>query len=233
MKKQFLLSAIAAMAMCLCANAQNVTEGTLILRNGQKVAGQIEMQADGSTKVVTATGDTFFFAASEIANVKSGSEAIVATASGASVTPGMKYPEYKKFYSARSYSRQEGDKYNPGLATALSVLLPGVGEACVGRWGNAAAFGLVDAACFFVAGGMGGFQFNYFSEGHLALVGMVLCRVWSAIDANKVAKIKNLYYRDINGLSSIQFNLEPYVGQIGTLAMQPTPVAGMTLRVSF
>lgn len=247
MKKQLILTAIAMMLMCVCAQAQNSTEGTLWLRNGNQITGTIEMQADGSAKVVTAAGDTFYFTASEIAGddnaaSKKGGKKNKANRQEEvrqvyvpqwNVVPGMKYSEYKNLYSARNYVFQPGDTYSPGLVTALSALFPGVGQACVGRWGSAFAFAFLDGVG---AGLIGASSFDGYYHVEMVCAGigvMALSRIWSAWNVNKVAKIKNLYLRDIRDLSAVQFNLEPYVGQIGTLAMQPQPFAGLTLRMSF
>ena len=266
MKRHLFLSAIVLMVMCLCASAQNAIEGTLLLRDGNKVSGLVETNPDGSAKVVTDTGDTFYFTASEIDRFREKGEL-------QEVVPGMKYKEYKNYYSTWHYIQQTNDKYRPGLALALSALFPGIGEAYVGEWGRAAAFTLLDGACLtvFTLGltnvsnekynievpdyfyyideyGYNSIDPKYMAEYEKILteyhnknmwtfiagaIGMGLCRLWSASDVNKVAKIKNLYYRDIRGLSSVQFDLEPCVGQIGALAMQPTSVAGLTLRITF
>lgn len=227
MKKQLILTAIAMMLMCVCAQAQNSTEGTLWLRNGNQITGTIEMQADGSAKVVTATGDTFYFAANEISNF------IDADSKGntGNVVPGMQYWQYKKLYSARDYVPQAGDKYSPGMVTAVSALFPAIGHACVGRWGSALGHLAVDGACgcmLYLGLVDGGDMWVI-----IGATGAIINRVWSAVSASKVAKIKNQYLQDIQGLSSLQIEVQPYVGQIGTLAMQPTTVTGLTLRMSF
>lgn len=227
MKKQLILTAIAMMLMCVCAQAQNSTEGTLRLRNGNQITGTIEMQADGSAKVVTAAGDTFYFAANEIATF------IDADSKGntGNVVPGMQYWQYKMLYSARDYVPQAGDKYSPGIVTAVSALFPAIGHACVGRWGSALVSAAIEGlcGCGIIAATQG--ESEYF--GYAGMGVAILNRVWSAINANKVAKIKNQYLQDIRGLSSLQFEVQPYVGQFGSLAMQPTTVTGLTLRMSF
>lgn len=233
MKKQLILTAITMMLMCLCAQAQNATEGTLRLRNGNQVSGKVEMQADGSAKVVTATGDTFYFAANEIATFIDAES----MSNRENVVPGMQYWQYKKLYSARDYVPHAGDKYSPGMVTAVGALFPAIGQACVGRWGSALGHLAVDVVC----GGMmyAGIVDYTVDNGSLLWVsligaaGAIINRVWGAASASKVAKIKNQYLQDMQGLSSIQFEVQPYVGQIGTLAMQPTTVTGLTLRMSF
>lgn len=261
MKKHIILSAIAFLAVCLCASAQNSQEGTLRLRNGNQVTGQIEMQADGGAKVITTTGDTFYFSAGEISSFKAadnkkadknkkqssrnkGKKEAAESAGQNTIpssiaVPGMKYSEYKKMYSPHDYVRQNGDPYSPGLATALSCILPGVGQAVVGRWGSAVAFEWVDVAgTLSLIAGLTGYSDNISAGNEILFIAgggalMAITRIWSAINANKVAKIKNLYFRDVQGQSAVQFDLEPYVGQIGTLAMQPQTVTGLTLRITF
>lgn len=235
MKMQLIFTAITMMLMCLCAQAQNATEGTLRLRNGNQVSGTVEMQADGSAKVVTATGDTFYFAANEITQFSAAdgtTNPLTSSASSGDVVPGMKYWQYKKLYSARDYVPQAGDKYNPGLVTAIGALFPAIGQACVGRWGSALGHLAIDGACgFLIRSGSGDGTYLWVSL--IGVGGAIINRVWSAVSANKVAKIKNQYFQDIRGLSSIQFEVQPYIEQIGTLAMQPQPVTGLSLRMTF
>lgn len=163
-------------------------------------------------------------------------------------TPEMIYSQYERLYTASSYTRHNDDVYSPGLATFLSCMVPGVGQMYTGRLGSGLAFVAFEGACGFLVGiglsycevtknyGYNTYYDYYYPYRWMAYVGLggaVICHVWSALNANKVAKIKNLYYRDLRSMSSLQLDIKPYFGQMGTLAMQPVPVTGLTLQLSF
>jgi len=62
--------------------------------------------------------------------------------------------------------------------------------------------------------------------------GMVFVGIWSIVDAIKVAKVNNMYFRSLRQTSSIKLNLSPYVDHISINNQVTTPV-GMTMRVTF
>ena len=67
MKK--LLFIVLAMICTLSVLAQEKTEKQLILKNGTRLTGIVEIQQDGSYRLESATGDVFFFLPSEVSKV--------------------------------------------------------------------------------------------------------------------------------------------------------------------
>ena len=56
--------------------------------------------------------------------------------------------------------------------------------------------------------------------------------IWSIVDAVEVAKVNNMYIRDLRKTSSLKLEVAPYVTQISINNQLTTPV-GMTMRVTF
>ena len=75
---------------------------------------------------------------------------------------------------------------------------------------------------------------QYGSEG-LYLAGLAAglsVKIWSIVDATRVAKVKNMYERDLMRLASVDFEMYPSVNYIRTSdGLQPT--AGLTLAMKF
>lgn len=153
------------------------------------------------------------------------------------VMPGMKYKDYKKFYKASDYEPQPGDKYSPALGGVLSWIIPGLGQMVNGEVGRGFKYFGSTIACSVVMGA--GFGMGYAgmpvagsivaAAGAVALLAVDIAAI---VDGVNVAKIKNMYSRDINGMAAVKVDLSPY---FATLASGPAcqPVAGAALRISF
>ena len=148
------------------------------------------------------------------------------------VNPYMRYREYKNLYSTRGYRTQWGDPYDPVICGVASALFPGLGHCVAGEWGRGALF-------------LGGYaliaaNFGYMDEGGndgamllpmAALTGMY---IWNICDAVKVAKIKNLYARDVRGqMTSLDLNVEPYFNSVPAITGNNQLVGGLALRARF
>jgi len=66
----------------------------------------------------------------------------------------------------------------------------------------------------------------------IGLTGMLAVNIWSIVDAVHVAKVNNMYIRDLRKKSTMSLELKPYVDQISMCNQLVTPV-GMTMRVKF
>lgn len=152
------------------------------------------------------------------------------TASDA-IMPGMKYREYRKYYSASDYSRMPGDKYSPFWAGFESAFVPGLGQMLSDELGRGFAFlggeiaclGLVCAAEFVDS------EEAYVIMSLVASVGLAGLHLWNIFDAAKVAKIKNMYYQDLGRARPVELSLQPYISSTPSSAV----VAGATFRVRF
>ncbi len=150
----------------------------------------------------------------------------------AQVRPGMKYREIKSMYNTRGYVKSDIDPYSPGWNAVASYMLPGLGQAVAREPGRGlrffaastliSAFGYYQADNLmdnlvrdengdFVEDASGDFQFKDEAAAKKQLIALcassiselVVC-IWSCVDAAKVAKIKNLYYREAR-----KYSLEP------------------------
>lgn len=170
----------------------------------------------------------------------------------AELKPGMKYREYKKFYSPSEWSHQPGDRHSPAVGGICSWLIPGLGQMICGEVGR--GFGWLGGAigcCVVIstgsllsAGAAASYssgRTSYQSANALFITGSVLTIVGSAgllavdicaiVDGVRVAKIKNMYERDVRQLSSLSVDLQPYFAAVP--GNSSVPVAGASLRIRF
>lgn len=175
----------------------------------------------------------------------------------AQIVPGLEYSDLKYIYNPKEYKSMQGDPYSPFLSAVGSFFIPGLGQFCCGERGRGlgmfAAGVAIDGAFFFC-----GRQFVYylnknsnglidlegelftdfdeaakwagsaFTLGGIALVYGIFC----SIDAVSVAKVRNMYWRDLQKLGSVQFEMHPTLG-FAPENNNATPVAGMALSVKF
>lgn len=151
----------------------------------------------------------------------------------AEIWEGMRYREYSSLYDARYYITQPGDPYSPTWCGVASII-PGLGQAIAGEWGRAAGFFL---SCL----GLESLYIVALSEYETTLATLAsLCHlavnIWSIVNAVNVAKIKNMYWQDINTQRySFNLNVEPLLTctpAAGT-ANNMQPVAGLSVKLSF
>ncbi len=173
------------------------------------------------------------------------------------VRPGMKYREYRKLYNPQDYAAMPGDRYNPLLGGVCSWLIPGLGQMVNGEVGR--GFGYLGASfgCY-IAAYSGTLlvltsidddaaysppaqHYNRSQQvagtvlmmaGAFAWIAVNIC---SIVDGVRVAKIKNMYERDVRDMASVSLRLEPYLAT--TYGMAPNsniPVAaGASLKIRF
>ena len=177
----------------------------------------------------------------------------------AQVVPGMKYKDLKDIYNPKVCVPQSVDPYSRFWSGAASWLIPGLGQVVCGETGRGLAFFGGDIALYVVAN-VGAVKFknnvnvddngkvtSYIDEKAAksgayiltgAVAGLVITEIWAIVDAVKVAKVKNMYFQDLNGRrSSIDLDFEPYF----TLAPSSSavtgnafqPAAGMSMKLSF
>lgn len=160
----------------------------------------------------------------------------------APITEGMSYKAYKDLYNYRNYSRQMGDPYNPTLAGIASFLIPGLGQGLCDEWSRGLTiFGgeVMGTLAFYatVAVTVQGTHDVLYPNPYVLLVGASLLTaydIWNIVDAVHVAKIKNMYYRDLQGLrqASIDMSLTPCITYVYTPEANK-PVMGLSLNIGF
>jgi len=163
----------------------------------------------------------------------------------------QRYSINKLNFDSHQYIPEYGDIYNPGLSGVCSFLVPGLGQMLCGEPGRGLAFfgGYLGCAVVFEVGvaqlytngnlysnsdyyGNSGSSNKGVGTMLIGLGGMAFVSIWSIVDAIKVAKVNDMYYRSLRPTSSIKINMSPYVDHISINNQVTTPV-GMTMRVTF
>lgn len=173
------------------------------------------------------------------------------------IHPGMKYKEYRKLYNSRDYVHILGDRYSPVVGGVCSFLVPGLGQMICGEIGRGFAwFGGTLGSYILIAVGSNINSMGYYTEsgeGYI-IAGSILTiagiasllgiEISSIIDGVKVAKIKNMYQRDlVRQASSVDVSLLPYISTMPAMnayapsyashGLPSSAVAGMSLRIRF
>ena len=170
------------------------------------------------------------------------SEPKTETQPSALVIGGMDYQDYKNLYNHRNYIRQMGDPYNPTLAGIASFLIPGLGQGLCDEWGRGWAIlggEVMGTLAYFtvIASTVQGSHDVLYPNPYVLLVGATLLTaydIWNIVDAVHIAKTKNMYYQDLQGLrqANIDVNLTPCFTYIYTPEAN-TPVMGLSLNIGF
>ena len=157
----------------------------------------------------------------------------------------------KDRYNTAGFYHTGQDPYVPFLAGALAYVCPGLGHVYDGEILRGAAF-LAGTYCSL---GVGVIllqpqhfteehydpQYGYYEEtvvrspdanlGGIFILGGVALWIWNICDAVRVAKVKDLYFRDLTGQwSSLDASLQP---MLDFAPATGRPTAGLTLRLSF
>lgn len=151
----------------------------------------------------------------------------------AGIKPGMKYRDLKDLYDYRLYMRGLVQNYNPGWCGFASYCIPGLGQMICGEWGRGFAF---------FGGNVAGYtlmNLGIYSDLDIApalffvgLAGWATASIWSIVDATRVAKVKNMYERDLLRTYAVEVDLYPSVN-LAKVGNGYQPTAGMTLAVKF
>ena len=162
-----------------------------------------------------------------------------------------RYRDIKDLYDPRAYVYDFSDPYSPGWAGVASFVIPGLGQCICNEWGRgigilAANVGFttleyLEASALFVGVLAGtpnpvsgllpanivvGPAMVAVSAGAavVTLAGHVAFNIWNISDAVRIAKVKNMYYKDMSIVPS--------------LALVPSgstfrPAPGIGVRVTF
>lgn len=151
-------------------------------------------------------------------------------------------------YDYRKYVPEYGDPYNPTVSGICSFILPGLGQMLndepgrgLGFLAGSAGMGLITVVGYAsmitsVMDGDGYYRNNGMIGGAglflMGLSGMAAISIWSIVDAVHVAKVNNMYIRDLRKTSSIDLEISPYITQFKVDDKTTTPV-GLTMRLKF
>lgn len=138
----------------------------------------------------------------------------------------------KRLYNNEVYDYQQGDRYVPMMNSAFSFLVPGSGQLICGDVlggigylsGGAFTLGLAALGAFSLSEEM--YSPILFYTGIISHIGI---RALSAIDAHKLAVIKNMYGRD---RKFYNLNIVPYIKK-SAYKLSNQPEGGITLSLRF
>ncbi len=231
-------------------------DGTTIIAYVEKTAGGYKLTTEDGAVLEFREGEitfnkTYYKPRSQaLSTVKNSTISAIAEQNVFHNVQQPKYSELKYKYSARDYyGYQAGDRYNPALMGVASFFLPGLGQYITGCQ---VGCGILQTCLFAVSFPCSFTHYDYsysyrygnttyYGSGsrwfyELAIPMLVVwagTATWSAISAAKAAKIKNLYYRDVNGVA-YKFDVSPYIDVTHpVLASNMNVVSGLSLRISF
>lgn len=143
------------------------------------------------------------------------------------------FREYKSDYSVKGYKYLPSDKYSPGKAAALAIL-PGAGHFYCGQPLRGLIFpaGMFCSGVLVISGSLENWADRWDSDpndggkgkiiaGEIAFIGFY---VLNFIDASRVAKIKNLHFRE----QEVTFNFKPCFN-----FDEKNNSAGLALQITF
>ncbi|MDR2083425.1 MAG: hypothetical protein LBP67_00290 [Bacteroidales bacterium] len=153
------------------------------------------------------------------------------------INPNMLYNEYKGLYQPSLYVSHYSDPYNPAIAGVCSYFIPGLGQMLCGEVGRGFAYLGGTVGCFAVSVTGMAITAAFLNPAGLViftcgLIGCAAIDICSIIDAVKVAKIKNMYTRDIRNMTAINIELAPYIDYL-TIGNNFVMPVGASLIVSF
>lgn len=154
--------------------------------------------------------------------------------------PNMSYRELRNIYSMSSWDGyRSGDQYCANWC--WNFLLTGLGQMTMGEVGRGFTFLGAELGCYALAsiGNAMVWDSDNSALGLLILIagstGAATACIWSMVDAAQIAKVKNMYARDMRELATgIDFRLSPWVSSVpaGSNGNYMT-AAGLSLSMTF
>lgn len=252
MKRLLLIIGIFA-GLCTNAAAQDIIR----TKDGRSIEAKI-LQVDDSSisykRYSNQNGPTFTIPISQIESVKYQNGDNDVYAGRTATYTKKKYKELKGLYSTRDYRKVQGQPYSPFWNGFASFLIPGLGEIFEGEWGR----GLCVAGANILMGSytrsLGNKWVSEFNAwynvqdpenpnfdtmpalpGGILLVGLarVALNIWSIVDASKIAKVKDMYWQDCHGYTSVSLSMDPYFAYTPAPGTGIQPVTGLSLKLTF
>ena len=122
------------------------------------------------------------------------------------ITPGMQYRDYVSKYNVRQYTGIEPEYYNPNAVAIYSYFIPGLGQIAAGEPIRGLCIGAATIGCFTCAVSSGNFSNETGVYFGIAAIGLW---AWGIYDAQRVAKIKNMYLNDSQSRRRVRFSAGP------------------------
>lgn len=159
----------------------------------------------------------------------------------------QRYSINRHNFDYHSYVPEIGDVNNPAISGVCSFFIPGLGQVVSGETGRGIAFFggyigcllVAEAGAIQITSNLAYYRYNNIGNSNagvgtflIGLGGMAFVEVWSIVDAVKVAKVNNLYYRSVRKTSSLKMEMSPYTEKLSINNQVVTPV-GLSMRVKF
>lgn len=173
---------------------------------------------------------------------------------------GQSYSINKQTYDHRLYIPEYGDVYDPMLMGAYSAIMPGAGQIIMGETGRGISF-MVPGILAYATTIYGGYRWQKESSRDFwrragtespdkfstltddknigpaltiaGVLGIVAINTWAFIDAMKVAKVTNMYLRDVrDGYATVSLRIDPFV-ETNTYLGKLNTSMGVSLKVTF
>ena len=154
-------------------------------------------------------------------------------------TPSVRYMDIKDSYNPQDYVYGYYDRYIPWLSGLASAFIPGLGQTMCGEPLRGLAFYLGEtlawAAVLSTSTLYDGSSYDSTSiVGIGASALMIGGYIWGICDAARIAKVKNLYYRDMMGLSSTcSISVSPFIAPCVPGPLSSNSAAGLSMRLTF
>lgn len=156
------------------------------------------------------------------------------------------YKEKNDYYRGVHYYSEYGDPYIPWVSGVASYFVPGLGQMIGGETGRGFAFMAGAVGCSLLAAtGISG-TWSYDADGYIensdlytlmgvvGILGYLTVDIWSIVDAVHVAKVNNLYQRDLRKQNQAKLYLSPYIDtHKDAFALNHQPSVGLSFKVEF
>lgn len=183
-------------------------------------------------------------------NIETENQQVLKLNASAPVSPGMRYKQYKKLYNHRMYIPEPGDRYSVGWGGWASFFIPGLGQMINGEGGRGAGYligSILCGATTILGANLCNVGVSIDDEGMIigglitticGSVAWLSVDIGAIVDGVRVARIKNMYYQDIQKIKNhpeINVSMQPYVSALSSHigAGLDTPVAGVSLCITF
>lgn len=242
--KRFILLLVSLIIGTAAASAQDL----IVKRNGEEIRARVTAVGTDTISYKLfdeANGVVYTIMKGEVVLIKyenGRNEVITARSSSydpllygtrepvAGIKPGMKYRELKDLYNHKEYVRGLVQHHNPAGAGVGSFFIPGLGQMICGEGWRGTAFlgGCIAANVVSAVGIQQGSEVVYL----IGAAASLTAQIWSIVDAVRVAKVKNMYERDLMRTYAVDVDLYPSVDCMRT-SSGLVPTAGMTLALKF
>ena len=242
------------LALLLLSSAIAGAQDLITRKNGEEIVAKVLEVGPSDVKYILfderESGPVYVIPRSDVLVIRYESgrsevfNAQYSSAPAATVVPGMTYQQLKNIYNYREYVPGIMDRYNIGGLGVASFFITGLGECITGEWGRGLMksginFVLICSAAAFFSNAT---VYNRYGErldnnstmtlfGSLCMAGVLAVDIWSIIDASRIAIVKNMYYRDLQGFP-LDLRMYPSISYApGANAFQAAP--GLTFSVRF